>query len=225
MIYTILALALLFFIYLTRGSYKDSPPIEHKIATIDEIHSRVDCDVSQIPCFKSSDCLRICRDGDSLVDCDNVDMVCTVTSNDEPLPDPPDEKCNEAHGILMVLVPDLVTGETSFKCRSVVAPYIFSDEDELNKGYCANGTFEVDLMHGYISPENCKCPKNYLLFIGENEIPACLNVSGLRLVPDLILDERVLRKNESYVKQLVDDYNKSLDLDFEDNSWTDRRGI
>lgn len=162
--------------------------------------TKIDCIANEIPCFTNAQCSELCVN--VIQNCNEKTKICQTAKDD-----PNTIKCNEKHGILRIITDDIVTGRVIEECKSVIAPYIFTDDDNIKDPWCANGTFNINLLEENIDVNKCTCDENkYLWFISEHNVPMCLPLDNIKMVPDFVLNSQILNKNGKVLKKLQEEY-------------------
>jgi hypothetical protein len=172
------------------------------------VYKRIDCGETQLPCFINNHCMQMCSE--ALTSCDPQALICKTTTAADTDDDDDPLECNERHGIVSMLVPDLVTGETKFKCVSLLAPYIYSDEDELLDTYCSHGSVDFNFMEEGVDPHKCVCDDGYILYIDPStNIPTCLNIKAMSAIPEFFINSDTPRLGEKQL-ELMNQYYTSM---------------
>lgn len=173
------------------------------------VYKRIACGETQLPCFINNHCMQMCSE--PLTSCDETSLMCkTTTAADDPDDDP--TECNEQHGIVSMLVPDLVTGETKFKCVSLLAPYIYNDDDERLDTYCNHGNIDFNFMVESVDPHKCVCDDDHILYIdAATNIPTCLNIEAMSAIPEFFINPDTPQLGDKQRKLLWQYYTKMAD--------------
>lgn len=192
---------------LVRLQVKREPVIENGdlgLSNFTPRQSPTDCELFRMPCFSNQDCAFTCTPG---FNCSGDSNAGVCVAGDSPDDGGDSVVCNEKHGLLRILQYDDVTGEAKFVCRSILAPYVYDDFDNLLPSYCSHGTVDFNFLVEDLDPRKCECPSDRIWYIDDNNVPKC--IISIRTLPDWFLRAEVFERNTDKIKQLMDTYTKT----------------